>query len=48
MYSTTQKKCSEQAGVRVYQCQELKRFSEAETFYKAEYLLSVHMVGKER
>ena len=33
----TQKKCSEEGGVKVYQCQELKQFSEAEIFYKAHY-----------
>ena len=36
-YSATQKKCSEEGDVKVYKCQELKRFSEAETFYKAHY-----------
>ena len=36
-YSATQKKCSEEGDVEVYKCQELKRFSEAETFYKAHY-----------
>ena len=33
MYSATLKKISDEAGKKVYQCQELKRFSEAEQYY---------------
>ena len=37
MYAATQKKCTEENGSKMYQCQELKKIAAAETFYRTHY-----------
>ena len=37
MYSATLKKLSDENGKKIYQCQELKKFGQAESYYERQH-----------
>ena len=50
-YATTLRKCTEEDGHTVYQCQQLKKFSEAKSYYLSnykQYCISVSQCIKSR
>jgi hypothetical protein len=45
MYAATLNKCSEEDGNDVYQCQQLQKYSEAQSYYSSKYKKYCHSVS---